>query len=386
LICIYLFLEYFRPQTLYPSIDVIPLAKTVLLLTMALFVIRANFNIVKNGINKLLLLFFVIILLSSVNAMSFEAAIGKVPEFIAWMIIYFLIVNIVNTEKRFLVFMLSFLLYSFKMAQFSFRGWASQGFTFAASGTGGGPGWFQNSGEFGIQMCIFLPLGFYFFLGLKEYWPLWKKGFFILFPIFAVTGTISSSSRGALLGACVVMLWILIKSRQRWKGLFVLIGVGIWVFSLVPPEQKERFERARHMDDRTSQTRVERWKKGMEMAAKNPLLGVGYGNWVVADRAMFDGDGSFSHNIFIECMSELGYSGLVVFLLMVSYTFVNNYQTRKFSSAPGAENRFIYYMAHGLDGALVGYLISGFFVTVFYYPYFWINLAMSVSLNNISKK
>ena len=48
-------------------------------------------------------------------------------------------------------------------------------------------------------------------------------------------------------------------------------------------------------------------------------------------------------------------------------------------------NKFILYMAHGLDGALVGYLVSGFFVTVLYYPYFWINLAMTVALNQAAK-
>ena len=49
------------------------------------------------------------------------------------------------------------------------------------------------------------------------------------------------------------------------------------------------------------------------------------------------------------------------------------------------ENWFVYYMAHGLDGALVGFIVSGLFVTVLYYPYFWINFAMTVALNGIAK-
>jgi hypothetical protein len=39
-------------------------------------------------------------------------------------------------------------------------------------------------------------------------------------------------------------------------------------------------------------------------------------------------------------------------------------------------------MAHGLDAALIGFLASGFFVTVLFYPFFWINLAMTVALYN----
>jgi O-antigen ligase len=101
-------------------------------------------------------------------------------------------------------------------------------------------------------------------------------------------------------------------------------------------------------------------------------------------------DQQLPHNIFIQCASELGYSGLLVFFLMILYTFINNSRTRNLvlrwdKEKKEVKSRFLYYMAHGLDGALVGYLASGFFVTVLYYPYFWINLAMTVSLNSIAR-
>ena len=284
------------------------------------------------------------------------------------MIAYFLISNIVNTEKRFLVFMLAFLLYSFKMSQHSFRGWARMGFGFSNWGTGGGPGWFHNSGEFGIQMCIFLPLATYFFISLNRNWPSWKKIFFLFFPFTALTGTISSSSRGALLGAGAVMLWILLKSRYKVKGLLIIAVCAFLVISILPPEQKARFQEAG--SDRTSISRIDRWKRGLEMVSNYPILGVGYANWSKADRVLFGGDGALSHNIFIECMSELGYTGLSIFFLMIFFTFTTNYQTRKLSLAYSKNKRFTYYMAHGLDGALVGFLVSGFFVTVPILPLF----------------
>ena len=37
--------------------------------------------------------------------------------------------------------------------------------------------------------------------------------------------------------------------------------------------------------------------------------------------------------------------------------------------------------AWGLDGAMVGYMASGFFVTVLYYPYQWFNLAFAAALH-----
>jgi putative inorganic carbon (hco3(-)) transporter len=383
LINIYLFLEYVRPQTLYPVLDIMPYAKMTLIATLLLLIFRNQIGYVKNIQNVFILLFFFVILLSSVFAISFDDAIEKIPEFISWMIVYFLIINIVNTQKRFFIFMLAFLLYSFKMAQFSFKKWAGMGFAFARDGAGGGPGWFHNSGEFGIQMCIFLSLSAYFFLVFKQFWPRWKKLLFCSFPLMALTGTISSSSRGALVGAVAVILWIMLKSHYKIKGLFVGAFAVVLIFILMPEEQMARFETAG--EDDTSIARIERWEKGKIMLSQYPLLGVGFNNWSIADRTLFGGEGGLSHNIFIECMAELGYAGLTVFSLMILYTFVNNHRTRRIASLPGSENRFIYYMAHGLDAALVGYLVSGFFVTVLYYPYFWINLAMTVALHNIAR-
>ena len=383
LVNIYLFFEYVRPQTIYPVIDVLPFAQIILLTNLMLLLFRKNTTFLSHTGNFLIGAFFLVMILSMMTALSPGAALEKVQEFIAWMIAYFLITNIINTEKRFLVFILSFLLYSFKMSQFSFKNWVARGFAFSSWGTGGGPGWFHNSGEFGIQMCVFLPLAAYFFIALKDYWPGWKKGFFLLFPFTALTGTISSSSRGALVGASAVMMWMLLKSRYKIRGFITLVLAAGLVFALLPEEQMQRFQRAG--EDTTSIKRIERWKKGIEMANRYPILGVGINNWPQADREFFGGPGGLSHNIFIECMSEMGYSGLLVFLLLIFNTFKSNSETRRLAMKDDRENWFVYYMAHGLDGALVGFIVSGSFVTVLYYPYFWINFAMTVALNGIAK-
>ena len=384
LINVYLFLEYVRPQTLYPVIDILPYAQIVILFSLFLLYTRKQQALVHNVANRLLLLFFLVVVLSSVFAFSPGASFERMPEFIAWLLAYLLIINVVNTEKRFLVFMLMFLLYNLKMAQFSFRGWAAIGFGFGKDGTGGGPGWFRNSGEFGIEMCLFFPLAVWFWLSLKDYWPAWKKTFFALMPLLALSGMVSSSSRGAIVGGAAVLVWMLLKSRRRLLAAVVIGFTAFGLYASLPGEQVVRFEQAG--EDRTSITRTERWHKGLQMAQMYPILGVGYANWSVADRKIFDGTGDFCHNIFIECMSELGYSGLLVFVLLILYTFVNNHRTRMLLRLHNREQGFLFAMAHGLDGALIGYLVSGFFVTVLFYPYFWINLAMTVAVNNIARK
>lgn len=384
LVNVYLFFEYVRPQTIYPVLDFLPYNQTVILFTLFLLITGNVEPFVRNGANRLLLLFFAVILFSSFFALSPARAFAKLPDFIAWMLIYFLITNIVNTERRFLVFMLAFLLYNFKMALFAFRGWAAIGFGFGKDGTGGGPGWFANSGEFGVEMCVFFPLALFFFLSLKGNWPRWKQAFFLSLPALALSGMVSSSSRAAILGGAVTLAWMLLKSKRRVLAAVTIGMTAFLLYALLPAEQLTRFDRAG--EDKTSINRTVRWEKGLKMAEMYPALGVGYGNWSVADKEIFGGTGDFCHNIFIESVSELGYCGLAVFVLLIIYTLVNNHRTRKILRVRNMENGFLFSMAHGLDGALVGYLVSGFFVTVLYYPYFWINLAMVVALNNIAGK
>jgi len=114
------------------------------------------------------------------------------------------------------------------------------------------------------------------------------------------------------------------------------------------------------------------------------MLGIGYANWADYYRKFVNPRGQLPHNIFVQAASELGYTGLLAFLLLIAYTFVVNARTRKLARRL-PQSDFLFGMANGLDGALVGYLVSGFFVTVLYYPFFWINLAMTVALHKATK-
>jgi O-antigen ligase len=382
LVNIYLFFEYVRPQTIYPAIDVLPYAQSIIIVTFLLLFVKGNGLQVANVENKLFILFFFIVLISSFLALNPSVSYSNLYLIISWLLIYLIIINTINTENRFFVLLLAFLLYNFKMAFFAFRNWASIGFSFSGGGTGGGPGWFHNAGEFGIEMCIFLPLAAYFAFALYKYLPKWKTAILLFFAFTALTGPISSASRGAVLGAAAVIGWMWLKSRHKVKGLFVVVIVGVIALSLMPQPFMERFETAG--EDRTSETRLERWDKGLELAQMYPVFGVGYHNWAVADRQIFGGPGGLSHNIFIDCMSQMGFAGLIVYLLMIFFVFWNNYQTRKIVRENDLGN-FMYYTAHGLDAAQIGFMVSGSFVSVLFYPYFWINLAMTVALNNSAK-
>jgi len=385
LVCTYIFFEYVRPQQVYPAIDVLPWAQSILIAATIAFLLEGRGFRFRTSGGVWLLAFTGIVLASSVTAFSPSIAYEDLELFLTWVLVFVLITNTVTTENRYFVVMLLFLLCSFKMSQHGARSWAQIGFGFRDWGATGGPGWFHNSGEFGIQMCIFLPLSVAFLWAGKERWGRWKRSFFWLFPITALMSIIASSSRGAVIGATAVALWWVLFVSRRFKAVVITAAVASAVYMAIPPEQKARFEAVG--EDETSEARLTRWEDGIEIMNQRPLFGVGYRNWSAYYQAHFPQRErhGLSHNIFIDAGSELGYSGLIAFLALIASCFRLNWKTRRLADRPMTDGRFLYATAYGLDGALVGLLVSGSFVSVLYYPYFWIHLALVVSLHVATK-
>ena len=380
-ICTYLFFEYVRPQTIYPFIDIIPWVPAILLLTILSAFLGNEFSKgTPHILNKLMFIYGSIVLLSCFFSEHQDISFSNLRVFFDWFIIYFLIVFLITNEKRFFIFFLSFLVYSFKMSQHGFITWAKRGFAFSSWGVTGAPGWFHNSGEVGIQMCIFVPLAFAFVVATYKYLSKFWLVFFLLMPLTGAGTAIASSSRGAIVGLGGASLWgILKKPKTMIAGILIILLSAFVVVKVMPPEFKQRFETAG--EDRNSTHRLERWKHGLEAMNRYPVFGVGFEAWseYYPDNFALEDDGTLLvHNIFVQAGSELGYSGLLVFCCMILACFFTTRRVRKLCVVN--KDRFHSILSYGFDAALVGFLVSGSFVTVLYYPYFWIHCAMTTCL------
>ena len=201
----YFFFEYVRPQQIYPAIDIIPWSQITLLATAIYVYSDRSVRWVSNIENKLFILFCFIIVLSSIFAFKPSASWAYWKTMFNWFLVYFLVILIVNSEKRMFLFTLFYLLFSFKMAQHGFISWASRGFSFTSWGLIGAGGWFQNSGEFAVQMLIFSTLSAAFVMALREHWQgRLKRWFFYMMPFTGVMSVMGASSRGAQLGLAVI--------------------------------------------------------------------------------------------------------------------------------------------------------------------------------------
>lgn len=379
----YLLFEYGRPQQIYEWLDVFPFSAAFLVLSVIL-ALREQPGVGLNVRTTVTLaLFTVLVLVSSIASYSPSFAFENFHIYLNWLLVYIAFVCILRTERRWVLAFAMFLLLSFKMSQHGLRMWVGRGLAFADWGLGGPPGWFENSGELGIQMCVFLPLAIAFILAYRAYWGRIIQGIAWFMPISASATIVGSSSRGAVLGGIAALTPLVLRSKYKWRAMIaaaVLVVVG---YVVMPPEFMARFESAG--EDATSVSRLTRWKGGIDMMFDHPLLGVGYFNWPVYYGPKYEPGvrgALLSHNIFVQVGAELGVTGLLLFIIMIFSCLKMTRAIRRAGQADPDLTRYMHF-ANGLDGALLGYLVSGFFVTVFFYPYFWVNLAFTVALYNI---
>lgn len=386
MICLYLILQYVEPQSIIPSLAVLPWDKVVAGLAILGLFADPERRWVRDTTNIWMTLFFLVILLSSALAEYPSISWKHWYDFFNWYVSYFLIINVVTTMERYYIFLGIYLLASFKMSLFGARVWASRDFGFRNWGIQGPPGFFANSGEFSIQMLMFAPIAYELALFLKPRVQAVKYWSVMLLPITAVMTVIGASSRGSQLALAFQSGLIAIRRKLSLKGLIAAAAI-LWVgYAMLPAQEKARFSVVGN--DPTSVQRLDYWRAGLDMIKNHPLLGVGFFNFpqyylVHYPHELWHGTAQLPHNIFIQVGTDAGLLGLTIFLILIYRNIKIARNIERECVANKAGSTFAPAVARGLVVAAWGFVVAGQFVTVTYYPFFWINLALTVALKNV---
>ena len=391
MICAYLVLQYFDPAKIYEHLhlDFIPWDKIILGLTVLAWPMDPHRRWVRDATNVWMTLFLFVIIAASALATYPAISWTHWFSFVGWYVIYFLIINIVTTGERYFIFIALFLLANFKMSFFGARTWAARGFGFTSWGLAGPPGFFGNSSDFSSEMLMFGPIAFELALFVKPFAKRVMYWFVMLGAVTAAMSVLGASSRGSQVGLAFQGAWIAMQRKLRVSlliGVVVLAGVG---YALLPAAEKARF--ANIGKDNTSVQRLDYWRAGVKMIEHHPILGVGYFNFAPVYAAqdtskLWHGKAQLPHNIFIQVGTDAGLVGLFVFLALI----FRNLQVARAVQRECANNKdapaFAPSVAKGLVITTWGFVVAGQFNTVAYYPFLWINLALTVSLANIVRR
>ena len=312
--------------------------------------------------NWLLLLLWVQISLATLFAHSTELAQGKWIEFSKTFLIALLMTAMVDSEKRArwlllgTVLAIGFLAFRSNIGIILSRGQAR------IYGPGGA---FEDNNDYALLLNVAAPIAFYVARAEANRWL--RRLCYALSAMMMIT-VLFSLSRGGFLGLCFVLLGLALKSKYKATGMLAVVLIGSITFVLLPNRVVERVGtiRTATQADESAQLRFEAWRVSLQIISDYPLLGVGprnivelYGRYQPHQQS---GAGRVSHNSFLQIAVDAGLPALLLFVSLIGLSFVRLRRARQSLKSLSPDSPLIAY-SHGLEVALLGYLISANFLS-----------------------
>lgn len=193
-----------------------------------------------------------------------------------------------------------------------------------------------------------------------------------------------SSSRGGLLGLATVLVtvsYFKLGGKVALTGVVVLVLGGL-IYIQLPSYVKGRVDSIINYEQDYNLTaqdgRIEIWKRGMSMVARDPLTGVGMRNFPVAEgltHSSVRGQAWMNaHNSYLQVAAEIGLIGFAFFMTMLARMYAATKRLR--SQTEYADARMV---GFSLTYALMAYLVCGFFLSQGFAPVLYILMAAIVA-------
>ncbi len=392
LVLIYIFLEYGRPYSLIP-IGVIRPAFWVSLL-LGVFYLRAPGKNLKDPTIFTIIVFILIMAKSIPTAFNqhwaFKVTLGMAIYLIS---ILLPITVFVVGNKRLRLFLIAWVCIHILTALLAIR-----------HGGKGIGGILADENDFALAINMVLPYAYFMYIETRSSL---KKTFYILAMLIYVVACMYTMSRGGFLGLLTVGAFILLCTPHKMRNIAVLVLFGLSVTLFAPANYKSEIASIFHSDtlERDErQGRIYLWKIGFKIFLDRPIMGVGPGSYKYAVGSYEDRSdthrlhsGKQAHSVYFTLLPELGFPGALVFgyliyHLLSLFIFVRRLDRQKthlFTKTLFTKDeivtlnqriRFCNNAVHAVAGSAIGFLSSGIFLSVLYYPHIWITLVLSVAV------
>ncbi len=373
---IFFFFSLWERVTILP--DFSPATGLGYLLIFAFFynvVLARNVKLQRIGQEWLFLGLLTLIFLSSTRAIDHQLLFRRTFTLIQLMIMYYLVVHLINSEKRLYHFFWIVLFATVVSAGVSLFQRFQAG-EIRVIGVGRNPNYTSATLILGLGAAgILFKRAKYGFL---KYAIVLSGGLLFFSLLFTY-------SRGGLLAFSTGGIYVFLSQRKNGRAL--LIGGLILVFTVIfmPAGFKDRIA-GRGEAGYSSERRIEQVRAGLMMIRDHPLIGVGFNNYeenyagYVTPVYSFEYRGA--HNTYIQLAAEIGLSGLVIFLGILFNSW-RSLRKVKLSSCCGD---WLRYSARITSGILIAYLVIAAFAGLATQKDFWMVLSLGTAIAAILQR
>jgi O-antigen ligase len=254
--------------------------------------------------------------------------------------------------------------------------------------------YYYDSNDFATFAVTAMPLGLYFLHAARRRTTsiAAAAGLVVL-----VLGFVRSGSRGGFVALALVAVFVVLRYTAiplRWRaGAMVLIGLAL-VLSASDQYWRQMSTILADTDyNHTDESgRLQIWRRGIGYMIDQPLLGVGPGNFQVAEGTLSPfaerqrfGIGvrwNAPHNTFIQIGTETGVPGLLLFVAMLASAFVALARTNYWEQL-AAQRLDGSQMTPALTAALLGFVAGSIFLSLAYSEMLYTLLALVLGMDKV---
>lgn len=222
-----------------------------------------------------------------------------------------------------------------------------------------------------------------------------------VFLVILLFAALNSYSRGAYLGLAVIILLILAGQRLPPMVWFSGIVILVLVLPFLPASYTERFQTLALLSpangdgiyqESSFRGRTSEMLTGLNMFVKNPLLGVGAGNYpnnyqeYTRELGLELRSGERDpHSLYVQILAETGVFGGLAFVGFAVLLLVNLSRAKKSIENLPPYKSWVPWIS-SIQLSIVGYLITSTFLHGNYLRFFWILVALALSAIQLTQE
>jgi O-antigen ligase len=249
------------------------------------------------------------------------------------------------------------------------------GASFIETSRAGGPFWIigLGSNHFGafIAYCSAVFLGLFFLDKTK-----WRRILFLVVVLFSLHPIFFSYSRGAYVGALIVLVFFGLVQKRSLLVLIVVLAIA-WQI-LLPQSVVERIKMTKtetvggqtQIED-SAAVRLGLWNLAWNLFKQNPVIGIGFGGFEFSVPEGQYHRWKDTHNYYAKMLAEQGIVGFGLFLIVLVVAFRSGWRLWK-AGKEGFEKG----LGLGFMGCVLACASTNFFGDRWSYfevgAYFWV--------------
>lgn len=399
---------FLQPGVILPMLSSFHGFRWLILIVLGAWSLRQTYGnprpLTKHRVNLAMFLLLGSMVVSIPFAVWPGKAFSSTLDFSKMVVLYLLVVNLIDSRHRLRITLTTIILclglaaglqslghmgiYTGSYVRVATINDLHLGTVYTRSG-GVAEGFLGHPDDFAVALLFAIPLSWAALISARR-----KAGraFFAALAALLIYSVILTGSRGGAVGLLSVFAFAWLSSRRKLRlALLGLCGLAVLWYAATDSFRMRMsgLTTGEYRVDPGVTARFHAWAMAKQMFLDHPLTGVGAGNYNTARWTSYRDPGEktilTAHSIYYLAAAELGLVGLLAFGFLIASTFLANRQTRARSRQRAGEDQpSLIRLSYALDASLVGYLVSGAFITVLTYPYLYLLAGLSVALSQVA--